>query len=84
MKRVKLNLGGQQVEAEVMDFKAVAEAWSTYRLDDGTIVKVKIIASDIFKLPSADPVTGLPNLIVRSSNVMSIEPPESFAKKEIN
>jgi len=84
MKKVKMNVGGQTVEAEVMSFNMVEERWSIYRLEDGTRFKLKLVVSDVFKLPSKDPVTGLPQLIVRSSNVISVEPPDTpLSKKEI-
>jgi hypothetical protein len=83
--KVKLNLGGQVVEAEKMTCNPIQEPWSIYRLEDGTIVKLKLVVSDVFKLPHPDPVTGLPQLIVRSSNVISVEPPEApLTKREVN
>ena len=72
--KIKMNLGGQAVEAETMEFKPIEEAWSFYRLEDGTVVKIKLIVSDVFKLPNNDPMTGMPQLIVKSTNVMSVEP----------
>lgn len=80
--KIKLNLGGQVVEVEKMEFKPLEESWSLYKLEDGTIVKLKLIVSDVFKLPTADPLTGLPQLLVKSSNVMSVEP--STAKSELH
>lgn len=84
--KVKMNIGGQVVEVEKMPFRQVGdEPWTHYRLDDGTIVKLKLVVSDIFRLPQPDPVTGLPQLIVRSGSVMSVEPPEPPpAKREVN
>ena len=72
--KIKMNLGGQTVEAEKLEFKAIEEAWSFYRLEDGTVVKIKLIVSDLFKLPNNDPMTGMPQLLVKSTNVMSVEP----------
>ena len=72
---VKLNLGDQVVEAEKMDFKTLDEAWSSYRLEDGTVVKIKVVASEVYKLPGADPLTGAPQFLMKSSNVMAVEPP---------
>lgn len=64
-----------------MTYKPLDEPWSSYRLEDGSVVKVKIVVSDVFKLPIPDPVTGLPQYLVRSSNVMSVEPPEPQPSK---
>ena len=73
--KMKLKLGGQTVEAEKMGFKPIEENWSFYRLEDGTVVKLRLIVSEVFKLPGADPLTGMPNFLVKSSNVMAVEPP---------
>jgi hypothetical protein len=85
MQKVKMNLGGRVVEAERMTFKAMDEPWSLYRLEDGSLVKLKSVVSEVFKLPIADPVTGFPQIIVRSSNIISVEPPEPpLAPHEVN
>jgi hypothetical protein len=85
MAKIKMNLGGQILEAESMSWKALDEPWSSYRLEDGSVVKLKIVVSDVYRLPNADPLTGLPQYIVRSSNVMSVEAPEaSPSKREIH
>ncbi len=84
MKKVKMKIGGNPVEAESLTFKPIDEPWSTYKLDDGSVIKLKLVVSDVFKLPTPDPVTGLPQFLVRSSNVMSVEPPEvPIAKREV-
>lgn len=75
--KVKMNIGGQTVEADTMSFSALEEPWARYKLDDGTIIKIKIVLSDVFKLPTPDPLTGLPQIVVKSGNVMSVEPPAS-------
>src|SRR6476660_252377 len=72
--KIKMNLGGNVVEAEKMGFKSLEESWSSYKLEDGTIVRIKLVVSDVFKLPAADPLTGLPQLLVKSTNVISVEP----------
>jgi len=82
--KIKMNLGGQVVEAEKMEFKPIDEAWSMYRLDDGTVVRIKLIVSEVFKLPAPDPLTGLPQLLVKSSNVMSVDPSTTTAKGEVH
>lgn len=79
---VKLNLGGKMVDAEKMEFKLLDEAWSAYRLEDGTIIKIKVIASEIFKLPGTDPLTGAPQVLVKSTNVVVAEPPSTSSSSQ--
>ena len=82
MAKIKMNLGGNVVEADPMNFQTLDEPWATYRLEDGSTIKLKLVVSDVFKIPIPDPVTGLPQYVVRSSNVMSVEPAQP--KKELN
>jgi len=84
MSKIRLNLGGNVVETEKMTVRPVEEPWSIYRTEDGDIIKLKLVVSDVFKLPNPDPVTGLPQFIVKSSNIMSVEVPETpRSKKEL-
>jgi hypothetical protein len=84
MKKMNLNLGGRTVQADQMFFKAIEEPWSLYKLDDGSTLKVKIVLTDVFKLPTSDPVTGLPQIMIRAGNVISLEVPEGQpSKKEV-
>ena len=71
---VKLNLGGKTVDAEKMDFSTLDDAWSVIRLEDGTVIKIKVVPAEVYKLPGVDPLTGAPQFLVKSSNVLSVEP----------
>jgi hypothetical protein len=66
-----------------MSYKPLNEPWSSYQLDDGSIIKLKLVISDVFKLPMQDPLTGIPQYVIRSSNVMSVEPADIESKREI-
>jgi hypothetical protein len=82
MREVKMNLGGNMVDAEIMSFKAIEEPWSLYKLDDGTTLKVKVVLSDVFKLAQPDPVTGLPQVMIRAGQVISVDAPENQSSKK--
>ncbi len=73
MKTILINIGGITVEAEPMNHEAVEEPWSSYHLNDGSTIRIKFIVSDIFKLATPDPVTGFPQYVVKSNNVISVE-----------
>ena len=81
MKKVKINIGDVTIEADSMNYRSIDEPWSLYRLEDGSTIRVKLVISDVFKLPTSDPITGLPQYMIKSSNVMSVEPPDM--KREI-
>jgi len=77
MAKVKVNVNGVEIEVDQVSFAAVDEPWSSYKLDDGTTVKIKLVVSDILKMPGKDPVTGLDQFMIRSTNVATVEPPSS-------
>ena len=74
---VKLNVGGKRVDAEKMDFNTLCDTWSSIRLEDGTVIKIKVVTSEVYKLPGVDSLTGAPQFLVKSSNVLSVEPPSN-------
>ena len=76
MAKVPITVKGVTVEAERMAFIPTDEPWSSFRLDDGTTVKVKLVVSDILRLPQKDELTGLHQYVVRSTNVATVVPPE--------
>lgn len=65
-------LGGKTTEAERIDFTPLKENWSLYRLEDGTVVKLRQSVSEVFKLSGADPVGGQPVYVARSSTEMEV------------
>ena len=79
---VKLTLGDKTVDAEKMDFKTLDDAWSVIRLEDGTVIKIKVVPSEVYKLPGVDQLTGVPRFAVKSSNVMSVEPPSTTSSSK--
>jgi hypothetical protein len=66
---------GQPVEAEQQHFKPIHEPWSEYELEDGKILKIRIIVSEIYKLDEVDKVTGRNAYMVKSDNIVSMEEP---------
>jgi hypothetical protein len=84
MTKIKVNISGSLVDADSMEYTPIGEPWSSYRLTDGTIIKIKLVISDVFKLQTVDSLTGLPQYLIRSSNVVSVDPPDiSLSKREV-
>ena len=73
---------GKTIEGEEIPFKPESEPWCVYQLDDGYGVRLKLIVTQIIKVPGKD-ADGNPVYVVRSSNVMAVSPPESYRKGPI-
>lgn len=67
---------GKKVEGNQEEFEALKEGWNEYRLNDGTLLRLKVVASEIYRLNQVDPTTGLTNFMVKSQQVMSQTPPK--------
>ncbi len=78
-KRTTINFGGREVEATELGFKGIKEEWNEYQADDGTILRLKVVLSEIYRLDEYDP-DSKPIYVIKSSNVLSSSVPEHLKK----
>ena len=64
---------GEPIEVEQMNFNPVTEEWNEYTLDDGTVIRIKLVVTSIFRWNEPDPITGVPRFTVHSDNVISVK-----------
>lgn len=69
--RKKINTPNGEVEVVPLTFQTVGENWNEYLLNDGTVVKLKLIATEFMRLVGVFDPDGNPQYISRSSNVMA-------------
>jgi len=67
---------GQMVDAEQLGFTPISEAWSEYKLDDGKIMRIRVVVSEVYRLNEIDETTGKNNYLVKSTNVISMGEPK--------
>jgi hypothetical protein len=67
---------GQDTEVIELTFQNVREYWNEYLLDDGTILKLKPVATEVFKVPDRYDQDGNPMYIIRSRNVLVVNAQE--------
>ncbi|MGZ4256548.1 MAG: hypothetical protein ACXVRE_02155 [Gaiellaceae bacterium] len=52
-------------------------------MDDGTVIKIKLVATEVIKIDDMyDPNTGDPVYVVQSMNVTSVQAPEHLKRPE--
>lgn len=76
-RKIKVNYQGRLVDGVEMDFTA-KEGWNEYELADGTVLRMKAVASNIIKVLDAYDNDGNPVYLVKSSNVLGISAPENL------
>jgi hypothetical protein len=63
-----------------MTFRSGGEHWNEYLVDDGSVVKVKLVATEIMKLDGEYDAAGNPVYLMQSTNVMSVDAPENLRR----
>ncbi len=64
-----------------MPFQVGGEHFNEYVVEDGTIIKVKLVVTEIVRVDDAYDAEGNPVYIVASANVTSVSAPESLKRK---
>lgn len=80
--KVSINLGGRTVQATVIEVSQSSERWNEYLLEDGTILKMKLILKKVLKVGGEFDGEGNPVYVMQSTNVTSVSAPAHLKKKE--
>jgi len=65
-------LSQREVEAAIVDFEGKSEPWSTYELDDGTTLKIRVTINAIARLEGEFDAHGMPVYTVQSGTVVRV------------
>ena len=74
---------GRKVEGTVLGFKGTSEPWTEYLVDDRTVVRIKIVATEVVRIDGEYDRMGEPLYWVNTTNVMAVSAPEELHRKEI-
>jgi hypothetical protein len=74
--KVMINFGGRQVEATPVDVNQSTERWNEYLLEDGTVLKMKLILKKVFRVSNEFDTEGNPVYVMQSTNVNSVSSPK--------
>jgi hypothetical protein len=81
-KKKQIDLGGRIVEAVPVSIVSEREFWNTYDLEDGSIVRVKLVAQEILRVEGMWDADGNPVYVVRSTNVTAVDGNDNLRRKE--
>lgn len=79
--KIKINFGSELVEATPVDVNQASEYFNQYFLEDGTVLKMKLVATKVFRLDDRYDQEGNPVYFVQSTNVLSVNAPSQLKKK---
>jgi hypothetical protein len=78
--RVKLPGGGEGDATSILVNQA-QEQWNTYLLEDGSVLKVKLVMTKIDRMDDLYDKEGNPVYAFQSTNVVSVTCPDNLKKK---
>jgi hypothetical protein len=68
-------------DAELIEVEEAKEAWNEYRLIDGSIIRVKQVATEVWRIEGAYDQEGNPQYVLKTAGVMTVHAPDSLKKK---
>lgn len=77
----KINFQGREVDATDVEFQTRKEDWNEYQLMDGSVIKMKLVVSTIFRVDGIYDNEGNPAYYIKSTTVPFVKSPDSLKKK---
>jgi hypothetical protein len=80
-RKKRVNLGTEQVDATEVGFRSSGENWNEYLVDDGTVVRMKLVVTEILRIDDRYDHEGNPQYFVKSTNVVAVSAPEHLRRE---
>ena len=71
---------GQPIDATEVGFRTGAENFNEYLLDDGTVLKIKLVVTRVLKIDDTYDLQGDPVYVAQSTNVIVASVPDELKK----
>jgi len=62
--------GGAVVDAVSVPFQPIREEWSEYKLEDGTVIRVRPLPVEFYRVPGSFDADGNPSYYARTQTVL--------------
>jgi hypothetical protein len=73
---------GNQHDATELSCQNAREHWNEYLLDDGAILRLKPVATEIFRIDDMFDNDGNPVYILKSTNIVTVNAPDNLKRKK--
>lgn len=81
-KKIKIKYQNKIVDATPTSVNSSSEHWNEYLLEDGTVIKMKLVVTDVVRVDDEFDGEGNPVYVVKSTNVVSVSAPEELKRKD--
>ncbi len=80
-RKIRFTQDGPEKDAQLIDIQQANEHWNQYLLGDQTVIKVKLVATEVWRVDGEFDADGNPVYVLKSHNVMTVNPPEELRQK---
>jgi hypothetical protein len=71
---------GEPVDAEPIGFRASAEHWNEYLLDDGSVLKLKLVVTEVLRVQDVYDQNGNPAYVAMHQQVTAVDSPDDLKR----
>jgi hypothetical protein len=71
-----------EVEVTEVGFRSGGENWNEYLADDGTVIRMKLVVTEVLRVDGQYDAEGTPVYLVKSTNVTSISAPDELRRQQ--
>jgi hypothetical protein len=71
---------GREHEAEPVGFRTSGEHFNEYLLDDGSVLRIKLVLTDVWRVKNTYDTYGDPASLVRHSEVTAVDVPDHLSE----
>lgn len=70
----------RMVDAVSVEISNASEPWCDYELSDGSVIRIKTIVSEIWRIENEFDANGNPVYYVKATNVLNVSPPGEITR----
>lgn len=69
------------IEATEVGFRTSGENWNEYLADDGSVIRIKLVVTEILRIDGQYDQDGNPAYLIKSSNVTAVSAPDELRRQ---
>jgi len=81
-RRIAVGPGGPSKDADLIEVQQSSEQWNQYLLADGSVIRLKAIVTEVWRIVDEYDAEDNPAYIVRSRNVVTVTAPDELRKPQ--
>lgn len=73
---------GSPLPTTEIGFRTSGEYWNEYLVDDGSVIRLKVVVTDVMRVDGAYDPEGNPMYVTKSTNIMTVSTPEEIRRQQ--